>query len=85
MKFEIALSRQAKKFLDRLDAVTRSRIVEKLKLLTENPFALPYKKVKDRDKTYSVRVGSYRIIYSIREKEIRILRINKRERVYDRL
>ncbi len=32
MKFEIFLSRQARKFLDKLDATTRSRIVEKLKL-----------------------------------------------------
>ena len=40
MTFEIFLSRQAKKFLDKLDATTRDRIVEKVKLLAENPFAV---------------------------------------------
>jgi len=85
MKFEIFLSRQARKFLDRLDAATRSRVVEKIRLLAENPFALPYKKIKGRDRTYSVRTGGYRIIYSVRDSEVRILRIDKRERVYDRL
>ncbi len=50
MTFEIFLSRQAKKFLDKLDATTRDRIVEKVKLLVENPFAIPYKKIKDRDR-----------------------------------
>jgi mRNA-degrading endonuclease RelE of RelBE toxin-antitoxin system len=33
MTFEIFLSRQARKFLDRTDKVARSRIVQKLKLL----------------------------------------------------
>ena len=79
MKFEIFLSRQARKFLDKLDAAARSRIVEKIKLLAENSFALPYKKIKGRDRTYSVRIGGYRIIYSVRNSEVRILRIDKRE------
>ena len=85
MRFEVILSRQARKFLDKLDAATRKRIVEKLKFLADNPFTLPYKKVKDREKTYIVRVGGYRVIYSVRGKEVRILRIDKRERVYDRI
>jgi len=85
MRYEIFLSRQAKKFLDRLDAAMRKRIVERLRLLSDNPFALPYKKIKDRDKTYSIRVGDYRIIYSVRGHEIRVLRIDKRERIYDRM
>jgi mRNA interferase RelE/StbE len=85
MTFEIFLSRQARKFLDRLDAATRNRIVEKLRLLSDNPFALPYKKIKDRENTYRVRIGDFRIIYTVRGNEIRVLRIDKRERVYDRL
>ena len=85
MTFKIFLSRQAKKFLGRLDATTRNRIVKKLKLLSENPFALPYKKIKGRDATYRIGIGDYRVIYSVRGNEVRILRIDKRERVYDRL
>ena len=85
MTYEIFLSRQAKKFLDRTDKVTRSRIVEKLKLLVENPFTLPYKKIKGRDATYRIGIGDFRVIYAVRGKEIRILRIDKRERIYDRL
>jgi mRNA interferase RelE/StbE len=83
MTFEIFLSRQARKFLDRIDEATRNRIVEKLKLLAENPFALPYKKIKDRESTYRIRIGGFRVIYAVRGKEIRVLKIDKRERVYD--
>ena len=85
MIYEIFLSRQARKFLDKLDAATRKRIAGRLRLLSDNPFALPYKKIRDRDKTYSIRVGDYRIIYSVKGNEVRILRIDKRERIYDRL
>ncbi|ADC66631.1 plasmid stabilization system [Ferroglobus placidus DSM 10642] len=82
--YEIFLSRQAKKFLDSLDESNRERIKEKLRLLVENPFSLPYKKIKGRESTYRIRVGNFRIIYSIRGREIRILKIDKRERIYDR-
>jgi mRNA interferase RelE/StbE len=82
MTFEVFLSRQAKKFLERLDESTKNRIKEKLRLLADNPFALPYKKVKGRDKTYRIRVGEYRVIYTVRGYEVRILKIDKRERVY---
>ncbi|WP_290596660.1 MULTISPECIES: type II toxin-antitoxin system RelE family toxin [unclassified Archaeoglobus] len=85
MRYEIFLSRQARKFLDRLDVTTRSRIAEKLKLLSDNPFALPYKKIKDRENTYRIRIGDFRVIYVVRGNEIRVLKIDKRERVYDRL
>ena len=38
-----------------------------LRLLSNNPFALPYKKNKDRDKTYSVRVSDYKVIFILSE------------------
>ena len=85
MMFEVYLSRQAKKTLEKLDEDTRKRIIEKLKLLAENPFILPYKKIKGRENTYRIRIGDYRVIYSVRGQEIRILKIDKRERVYDRV
>ncbi len=82
--YEIFLSRRAKKFLDSLDESDRKRIKEKLRLLAENPFSLPYKKIKGRENTYRIRVGNFRVIYSLRSREIRILKIDKRERVYER-
>jgi mRNA-degrading endonuclease RelE of RelBE toxin-antitoxin system len=49
--FEIFLSRQAKKFLDSLNEVSRDRIQEKLLKLKEDPFSIPYRKIKGRDST----------------------------------
>jgi mRNA interferase RelE/StbE len=83
--FEIFLSRQAKKFLESLDEESRVRIKEKLMTLKENPFSIPYRKIKGRNSTYRIRIGDFRVIYSVRESEIRILKIDRRERIYDRL
>ncbi len=67
MTFEIFLSKQAKDFLERLDFETRARIREKLIKLSENPFSIPYKKIKGRENTYRIRVGKlYRIIYTLK-------------------
>jgi mRNA interferase RelE/StbE len=85
MMFQVFLSRQAKKFLEKLDEDTRKRIKEKLRLLADNPFSLPYRKIKGRESTYRIRIGDYRVIYSVRGNEVRILKIDKRERVYDRI
>ncbi len=60
--YDIFLSRQARKFLDSLDESDRERIKEKLRLLAENPFSLPYKKIKGRENTYRIRVGNFRVI-----------------------
>ncbi len=56
----------------------KDKTVKKLKLLTDNPFAFPYKKIKGRDNTYRIRIGDFRVIYSVRGLEIRIL-INVKE------
>ncbi len=83
MMFEIFLSRQTRKFLDSLDKTNIERITEKLRALKENPFSVPYKKVKGRDNTYRIRVGEFRVIYSARGNEIRVSK--NREKIYERL
>jgi len=82
--FEIFLSRQTKKFLEKLDEASRNRIEERLRLLADNPFALPYKKIRGRGNTYRIRTGDYRVIYAVRGHEVRILKIDRRGRVYKR-
>lgn len=82
MSFGIFLSTEAAKFLKNLDKEDKYRIVEKLKLLENGPFSLPYKKIKGRENTYRIRVGDFRVIYSIRGYEIRVLKIGLRKGIY---
>jgi len=82
MSFGIFLSTEAAKFLKNLDKEDKYRIVEKLKLLENSPFSLPYKKIKGRENTYRIRIGDFRAIYSIRGNEIRVLKIGLRKGIY---
>ncbi|MFZ3166997.1 MAG: type II toxin-antitoxin system RelE/ParE family toxin [Candidatus Methanoperedens sp.] len=82
MSFGIFLSTEAAKFLKNLDKEDKYRIVEKLKLLENGPFSLPYKKIKGRENTYRIRIGDFRAIYSIRGNEIRVLKIGLRKGIY---
>ena len=82
MSFGIFLSTETAKFLKNLDKEDKYRIVEKLKLLENGPFSLPYKKIKGRENTYRIRIGDFRVIYSIRGNEIRVLKIGFRKGIY---
>ncbi len=84
MSFKLFLSSDAANFLKNLGKENKHRIVEKLKLLEDNPFSLPYRKIKGRENTCRIRIGDLRVIYSISGTEIRVLKIGRREGVYKR-
>ena len=85
MKFKVIASERALKDLKKLDKIDRERIYETLEKL-EEPFKLDIKKLKDN--IYRVRVGRlFRIIIEIdfENQIVWVAKIDKRERVYDRL
>ncbi len=82
MTIRLFLSKNAAGFLESISNDDKRRIVEKLKLLEENPYALPYKKIRGRKGTYRIRVGDFRVIFSVHETEILILKIGRREGIY---
>jgi mRNA interferase RelE/StbE len=82
MSYSIFIHPKARIFLDKLDQILRKRIKKKLKELEQYP---------DRGTSlrpsvfWSLRVGNYRIICEIREKEqmVIVLFIGHRKNVYD--
>jgi mRNA interferase RelE/StbE len=85
--FEAKFSNKSIKIIQRLEDKTKKRIQEKINLLCENPFPSDCVRVEGyKDyKVFRVRVGKYRIIYSIHREEnlIVIINVDKRSRVYD--
>ncbi len=84
--FKLEFSSQAKKFLKKRDNQTIKRILDKIKILLDNPFPTDAKRVQDnKNKLFRVRVGDYRIVYYVEHLTniIFIARIDIRERVYD--
>jgi len=84
----VEASQQAQKFLDKLDKNLSERIIERLKKLSEEPIPSDSKFITRDDagsKIFRYRIGDYRALYKIKEKEkiVLIANIDKRSRVYD--
>ena len=57
----------------------------KTQTVLQQPFTPPYMKIKDWDKTYSVRVGDYKVIFILSEGMKCVLKIDKWSKAYDRV
>ncbi|HEC56971.1 MAG TPA: type II toxin-antitoxin system RelE/ParE family toxin [Candidatus Syntrophoarchaeum butanivorans] len=84
MEYSIYFNRDVKKFLERLDRLQKERIKTKLLSLSRDPFIGDVKKVQGRENVYRVRIGDFRVLYLVNheEKEIYVVKIDKRSRVY---
>ncbi|MFH1721749.1 MAG: type II toxin-antitoxin system RelE/ParE family toxin [Candidatus Altiarchaeota archaeon] len=86
--YNILFHRSVKKYVDKLDSITKSRLRKAVDELAENPIPPASIKVEGyRDqKIRRLRVGDHRILYvvDLQEKEVIIVKIDKRGRVYKR-
>ena len=81
--YKIVLTNKAQKQLDKLSNDIADIIFESINGLKFNPRPKGYKKLKGRD-GYRIRVGSYRIIYEIFDKEliIDVVAVGHRKDIY---
>ena len=83
MNYEIILTKKFDKNFSKLDKEIQLRVIKKLKMLGEKPGA--GKPLKGKFKNLlSLRIGDYRIIYTLNEKrkKILIITIEHRKSVY---
>ena len=83
--FEIELSSHAQRFLKKGDNQLAKRIIERIEKLGAEPFPSDVKRVVNRkEKIFRVRVGDYRIQYTVHYEEnlVFISDIEKRPRAY---
>ena len=85
--YQLKYRRQAKNYLARLPFKIKSRIVDKLHEIKENPDApnLDVNKIKGKP-GYRLRVGQYRIIYTRHREQliIEVVKIRPRGDIYKR-
>ena len=84
---EISFTKTAAKDLRKVqqgNPVIFKKIVEDIKDLAENPFPNGYKELKGEDDAYRIRVGSYRVLYTVEDAEllIEVFRVGPRGDVY---
>lgn len=83
MAYSPNFSKQALKALEKINEPFYSNIKQAVYDLAENPRPQGYKKLVDR-RGYRIRVGSYRVIYDIIDKElvIDIIALGHRRDIY---
>jgi mRNA interferase RelE/StbE len=83
--YRLIFDKEVEKYLKKQDKVLRRRIRDALLELAESPFrASEVKRLKGRQGQFRKRVGDYRIIYEIVDKQliILVLKISSRGNVY---
>ncbi|PZO38514.1 MAG: type II toxin-antitoxin system mRNA interferase toxin, RelE/StbE family [Pseudanabaena frigida] len=73
MSYCIVIPKPAQKQLDNITKIERDRLIVTLRSLANDPRHNGVKKLKGYDNTYRVRVGDYRIIYEIKDRELIVL------------
>lgn len=86
MSYSIEIDRIALKYLKKLDKPTRTRIYNHLKILSQDPYhsELDIKRMQGTTDEYRLRIGTYRVIYSVENNRllIYIIKIGPRGDVY---
>ena len=82
----VHLSQRAEKFLDKLDAHLRERIVDRLKRLAVDPVPTDAKFLgrDEGEKVFRYRIGEYRALYKVKESLgiVLVTKVEKRPRAY---
>jgi len=85
LSYRVKLTTRARKDFRSLSRANQIRVKSVLLGLADQPRPADCEKVRSRKNTWRVRLGDYRVVYEIREKEILVLvlRIQSRDEVYN--
>ena len=83
-RYEVRIVASADKELAGMQRMLRQRIIERLEEISKDPRGTDSKKLDEA--TYRVRVGEYRIVYHVndRERKVVVTRIRHRREIYRR-
>ncbi len=84
-EYSITFARSARKELESLSNALIERILQKIESLADEPRPAGCRKLKGAVDLWRIRIGDYRVIYSIHDKEILvdIIAIRHRSDAYD--
>ncbi len=84
--YDVALTSSAEKELKRLPGKLVERIIPRLEGLGSDPRPAGCKKLKGGDREWRIRVGDYRVVYTIDDTKrlVEVMRVRHRSEVYER-
>ena len=69
MPYRVEVSRAATRDLRRLPAEIRRRVTPVLRSLADEPRPHRVRKITDEDQAYRLRVGAYRVVYEVDDRQ----------------
>ncbi len=86
MSYKIELTRRAEKEVLGLDEASFTRVKAAIDALAQNPRPAGVRKLQGRENEWRIRVGRFRVLYSIEDASLRVLvhRVTDRKDVYRR-
>jgi mRNA interferase RelE/StbE len=86
-RYRVEISRSAERQLKAVPLKDRERIVQTILTLEINPLPVGVRKLSGYDDVFRVRVGTYRVIYSIEGKKLLVivLKVGHRKDIYRNL
>lgn len=82
--YEVLIERSAERDLKKLPEETFRRIIDHVRTLSHNPRPAGCHKIAGSKSDWRIRIGEYRVIYEIDEKEkaVRVMRVRHRWEAY---
>jgi len=82
--YKLWLEKSAEKDLNRLPPDIFPKVIRKIKSLAKNPKPAGCRKITGSKNDWRIRVGLYRVIYEVDEKEksVRVMRVKHRKDAY---
>ena len=82
MAYRLVYTKSTLRDIKKLDRVVRKKLKNKIEIYSKSPMKHARSLIDARIGSYRWRVGNYRIVFDIEEKDIVILRIRHRREVY---
>ena len=85
--YRIEWKNSAKKELRKLDRTVIPKIVAAVESLATTPHPEGHKKLQGSEHTYRIRIGDYRVVYSIEDQVllIEIVKVGHRKNIYKKM
>lgn len=83
-KYKIEIARSAEKQLAELDKAEQIRVLKRIVALAGDPTPPGCRKLSGEEDAYRIRVGTFRVIYTIENKilTVRVVKVGHRKDVY---
>lgn len=82
MTYQLIYTKSASKDIQKLDAVAKRKIKNKIETYAQKPLAYAKKLANSQLGDYRWRIGNYRTVFDIEGKKIIILRVGHRKEIY---